>query len=96
MPKSRDKTKPGTRKAFIRRVKKAVKKSRRVLGDEKFKKELARTIAFLENIQITLVRNQRAATRLKTSNADGTRKTATKPKGKATTNARGRTLPRKK
>jgi hypothetical protein len=54
MPKSRDKMKPGTKKALIRRVKRAVKKSRRELGDEKFEKELERTIAFLEKIQTKL------------------------------------------
>lgn len=96
MPKSREKTKTGTRKTFIRRVKKAVKKSRRALGDEKFEKELDRTIAFLEKIQTTIVRNQGTATRLKPSNADGTRKTTAKPKPKPTSNARGRTLSRRK
>src|SRR5262249_43536703 len=42
------------RKALIGRVKKVVKKSRRKLSEEKFKKELQRTIAFLEQLQTTL------------------------------------------
>jgi hypothetical protein len=88
MPKSREKTKTGTRKTFIRRVKKAVKKSRRALGDEKFKKELERTITFLEKIQTTIVRNHGTTRRPKVSTADGTRKT--------TTRTRGRTLSRRK
>ncbi len=41
----------GTKKALVNRVKKAVKKSRRRLGAEKFEKELTRTITFLENLQ---------------------------------------------
>jgi len=96
MPKSREKTKTGTRKTFIRKVKKAVKKSRRALSDEKFKKELDRTIAFLEKIQTTIVRNRGAATRPKSSNANATRKTSAKPKAKRTTSTRGRTLSRRK
>ncbi|MBX3276664.1 MAG: hypothetical protein KF868_01550 [Acidobacteria bacterium] len=46
MPKSREKE-----RALVRRVKKVVKKSRRKLGDEKFEKELQRTIAFLARLQ---------------------------------------------
>ncbi len=37
--------------ALVGRVKKAVKKSQRKLGEEKFEKELQRTIAFLEEFQ---------------------------------------------
>lgn len=38
-------------KVLMRRVKKAVRKSRRKLSEEKFEKELNRTIAFLETLQ---------------------------------------------
>lgn len=38
-------------KELVGRVKKVVKKSRRKLGEEKFEKELQRTIAFLEELQ---------------------------------------------
>jgi hypothetical protein len=38
-------------KALVGRVKKAVKKSRRKLGEEKFEKELQRTIVFLSELQ---------------------------------------------
>lgn len=38
-------------KALVGRVKKVVKKSRRKMGEEKFEKELQRTIAFLEAMQ---------------------------------------------
>ncbi|MGE0885764.1 MAG: DinB family protein [Blastocatellales bacterium] len=38
-------------KALVGRVKKVVKKSRRKLGEEKFEKELQRTITFLEELQ---------------------------------------------
>ena len=41
----------GARKELVQRVKKAVKKSRRKLGAEKFEKELTRTITFLEDLQ---------------------------------------------
>jgi hypothetical protein len=49
MPKSQV-----TKKALVRRVKKAVKKSRRKLGAEKFEKELKRTIDFLAKLQSKL------------------------------------------
>ena len=40
--------------AMIGRVKKVVKKSRRKLSEEKFEKQLQRTIAFLEELQSKL------------------------------------------
>lgn len=49
MPKSQV-----TKKALVSRVKKAVKKSRRKLGAEKFEKELKRTITFLAKLQSKL------------------------------------------
>ncbi len=41
--------------ALIGRVKKVIKKSRRKLSEEKFEKQLQRTIAFLEELQARLV-----------------------------------------
>ena len=49
MPKSQV-----ARKALVSQVKKAVKKSRRKLGAEKFEKELKRTITFLAKLQSKL------------------------------------------
>jgi hypothetical protein len=39
---------------LVGRVKKVVKKSRRKLSEEKFEKQLQRTIAFLEELQVKL------------------------------------------
>jgi hypothetical protein len=47
-PKSKDRT------VLVGRVKKVVKKSRRKLSEEKFEKELQRTITFLEQLQAKL------------------------------------------
>lgn len=52
-----------TKKALVRRVKKAIKKSRRRLDAEKFEKELTRTITFLENLQSKLKTNSPRALR---------------------------------
>lgn len=49
--KDKDKDKDKDHKALVGRVKKVVKKSRRKLSEEKFEKELQRTIAFLEQLQ---------------------------------------------
>lgn len=49
--KQKDKDKDKDHKALVGRVKKVVKKSRRKLSEEKFEKELQRTIAFLEQLQ---------------------------------------------
>ncbi|MGH9845257.1 MAG: hypothetical protein ACREEM_41610 [Blastocatellia bacterium] len=46
------------RKALVGQVKKVIKKSRRKLGEEKFEKELQRTITFLEQLQMTLGNSQ--------------------------------------
>lgn len=76
----------GTKKALVRRVKKAVKKSRRRLGAEKFEKELTRTITFLENLQRKL--SSLPAPKVTDSKANGkpagkpSTKPATKPKTK--------------
>ncbi|HMV85630.1 MAG TPA: hypothetical protein PLD20_26585 [Blastocatellia bacterium] len=47
-------TKEKNGNALVGRVKKVVKKSRRKMGDEKFEKQLQRTIAFLEELQLKL------------------------------------------
>ncbi|MFN0087552.1 MAG: hypothetical protein ACKVX9_19335 [Blastocatellia bacterium] len=49
------------RNVLIGRVKKVVKKSRRKLGEEKFEKELLRTISFLEGLQVKLAQSHAAA-----------------------------------
>lgn len=49
--KSKDKDRGA---ALVGRVKKVVKKSRRKLSEEKFEKELQRTIVFLEQLQAKL------------------------------------------
>jgi hypothetical protein len=45
---------------LVGRVKKVVKKSRRKLSEEKFEKQLQRTIAFLEELQVKLNDSQNA------------------------------------
>jgi hypothetical protein len=40
--------------ALVGRVKKVIKKSRRKMGEEKFEKQLQRTIAFLEELRLKL------------------------------------------
>lgn len=40
--------------ALVGRVKKVIKKSRRKMGEEKFEKELQRTISFLEELRLKL------------------------------------------
>lgn len=52
-PKEKDR-KSKDDKALIGRVKKVVKKSRRKMSEEKFEKQLQRTITFLEEIQTKL------------------------------------------
>ena len=63
MPKSRNKEKEKeeknrepkkSRRALVNRVKKVLRKSRRKLGDERFEKELQRTITFLARLQTKL------------------------------------------
>jgi hypothetical protein len=56
-PKGKDrKSKP--QGVLVGRVKKVIKKSRRELSEEKFEKQLQRTIAFLEEIQSKLSESQ--------------------------------------
>ncbi len=45
---------PKVKSKLVGRVKKVIKKSRRKLGEEKFEKELRRTIEFLEQLQMKL------------------------------------------
>ena len=58
MPRAKDKGKAHKRKrpskALIGRVKRAVKKSRRKMDEERFHKELQRTIKFLEGINVKI------------------------------------------
>ena len=60
MPKSQNKDRKGhknkDRKNLIGRVKKAVKKSRKRLDQERFEKELKRTITFLEKIRTKITK----------------------------------------
>lgn len=49
--KNKKETKDDNGGALIGRVKKVIKKSRRKMGEEKFEKQLQRTIAFLEELQ---------------------------------------------
>ncbi|MBK9706001.1 MAG: hypothetical protein IPO77_03030 [Acidobacteria bacterium] len=51
----------GEKKELIGRVRKVIKKSRRKLSEEKFEKELQRTISFLEEMQEKL--NKSAVTK---------------------------------
>lgn len=59
-PKSKG-NKNKDRNILVGRVKKAIKKSRRKLGEEKFEKELLRTIAFLEGLQVKMAQSAAAA-----------------------------------
>ncbi len=65
--------------ALVGRVKKVIKKSRRKLGEEKFEKQLQRTIAFLEEMQRKLTE----AVTSKTEKAEKKAKPAPKANGKA-------------
>jgi hypothetical protein len=85
----------GAKKELVQRVKRAVKKSRRKLGAEKFEKELTRTITFLEDLQTKvaqLVTAKAAAAKnavkapktaaVATKKATGKKTTGKKPTGK--------------
>jgi hypothetical protein len=61
------------KKALVGRVRKVVKKSRRKLGEDKFEKELQRTINFLTELR----------DRLNKSATHSSKKTAAKPQPKA-------------
>lgn len=56
--KSKKEPKEKNGNALVGRVKKVVKKSRRKMGDEKFEKQLQRTIAFLEEFQIKMAKTE--------------------------------------
>jgi len=49
------------RSVLVGRVKKAIKKTKRKLSDEKFEKELKRTISFLEELQARMDKAEQAA-----------------------------------
>ena len=65
--------------ALVGRVKKVIKKSRRKMGEEKFEKQLQRTIAFLEELQRKLTD---AATSKPEKKAKAAPKDSGKPKAK--------------
>lgn len=89
--KKDDKDKNGD--ALIGRVKKVIKKSRRKMGDEKFEKQLQRTIAFLEEMQRKLAdpgnskddKKAKPASKAngKSKAKNGVKKAKAKPKTKA-------------
>ena len=73
-PKKEEKEKTGN--ALVGRVKKVLKKSRRKMGEEKFEKQLQRTIVFLEEMQ-------RKLTEAGNGKAEKKAKPAPKTNGKA-------------
>jgi hypothetical protein len=80
--KSKD-SKNKERKALVGRVKKVIKKSRRRLTEEKFEKELQRTIAFLEQMQATLAKNHAEKAAAENSKTKPAAKTAKKSDAKS-------------
>lgn len=75
--------------ALVGRVKKVIKKSRRKMGDEKFEKQLQRTITFLEELQLKLAQAPAAKadkrekkTAAKTHSGNGNGRIKPKPKNK--------------
>jgi hypothetical protein len=64
---------------LVGRIKKVVKKSRRKLSEEKFERQLQRTIAFLEELQTKLNDSQNSAADAEKKKATTGRKT--KPNG---------------
>ncbi|MBS1790474.1 MAG: hypothetical protein JST85_22325 [Acidobacteria bacterium] len=75
-PKPKKEAKEKTGNALVGRVKKVLKKSRRKMGEEKFEKQLQRTIVFLEEMQ-------RKLTEAGNSKADKKAKPEPKNNGKA-------------
>ena len=79
--------------ALVGRVKKVIKKSRRKMGEEKFEKQLQRTIAFLEEMQRKLAdpgnskddKKAKPASKAngKSKAKNGVKKAKAKPKTKA-------------
>lgn len=80
-------TKDKNSDALVGRVKKVIKKSRRKMGDEKFEKQLQRTIAFLEEFQrkMAVTENTEVAKKTKPAKKSKTEKAGrkSKPKSKA-------------
>ncbi|MCI0666329.1 MAG: hypothetical protein L0220_35215 [Acidobacteria bacterium] len=73
--------------AMIGRVKKVVKKSRRKLSEEKFEKQLQRTIAFLEELQSKLNETNNTASvtgSVKQKKTIVSKKAKTTPRARAT------------
>ncbi len=78
------------KKALVGRVRKVVKKTQRKLGDEKFEKELQRTIGFLTELRDKLnqpASNSSKKTTGKTAAAKSQPKTPAKVAAKATAKA---------
>jgi hypothetical protein len=87
-------------KALMNRVKKVIKKSRRKLSEEKFEKELHRTIVFLEELQhrinpapasepaLSVEPAQPAEKKSKDKSGNGKAKPKAKPKNKAKAKAK--------
>lgn len=75
--------------ALVGRVKKVIKKSRRKMGDEKFEKQLQRTIAFLEELQrkMTEAETRKAEKKAKPSKKSKAEKPDRKLKVKAKSKA---------
>lgn len=74
------------KKALVGRVRKVVKKTQRKLGDEKFEKELQRTIGFLTELRDKLNRTAGNSAR-KTTAAQPPPKAPAKPATKVATKA---------
>ena len=70
--------------ALVGRVKKVLKKSRRKMGDEKFEKQLQRTIAFLEEFQrkVAAAESRKADKKAKPTKKPKTEKAVRKNKPK--------------
>lgn len=85
--KKEDKEKNGN--ALVGRVKKVIKKSRRKMGEEKFEKQLQRTIAFLEELRhklaeaVTGKTEKKAKTAPKANGKSKVKKTDKKGKAKS-------------
>lgn len=78
--KPRKSKEKGEKKELIGRVRKVIKKSRRKLSEEKFEKELQRTISFLEEMQEKL--NKSAVTKASDEVVANPNPQGSKPKAK--------------
>lgn len=70
---------------LVGRVKKVIKKSRRKMGDEKFEKQLQRTIGFLEELQRRMGETENGKTEKKAkASSKSSGKPSSEPKVKKT------------